>query len=295
MNCHGPVLQEYAEDAAAPSTPRPGKLTRTTRSTSKGSSPPAPSSNQIAEPSGRPPPMALSEAGMDRDELIQYEEGDKDIIATSEVTISKLRRAKAQESPAGHLKHGSTNERQAPASRRNPPKTSSSRGRHWSQQECATLRYLCHGKDEALYHTISSFWEDVSSQIPGRTHYACLMKWREMTRARLGSRKKKTTGSSGARNSRSSKMRWSAEELKKLTQYSSQPAKACDWPKIAAQFPGRTARACYMKYKDPKTPKEVQSQGRPALEAEGIHEESEQENMVTQDSEGEVDDTESLD
>lgn len=233
------------------------------------------------------------------DVLTQYEEGDKDIIATSEVTISKTRRAKAQESLAGSLNHGSTNERQAPASRENPPKTSSSRGRHWSQQECATLRYLCHGKDEALYHTVSSFWEDVSSQIPGRTHYACLMKWREMSRARSRKKKttgkQKTTGSSGTRNSRSSKMRWSAEELKKLTQYSSQPAKACDWPKIAAQFPGRTARACYMKYKDPKTTNGVQSRGRPALEAEGIHEEYKQGNMVTQDSEGEVDDTESLD
>lgn len=278
INCRDPVLQQYAEDAAAPSTPRAAKLARTTRSTSKGSSP-APSSTQIAEPSVLPTSVASSEAGMAEDVLIEYDQDDRDLIATAKVTTPKprLRGAKAQESPAGPPGHGlpPRNERQAPASRETSPKTSSSRICYWSQQECATLTDLCHGKDEALYQYVLPFWEDVSSQIPGRTQKACFMKWRQMRLAR--SHKKKAAGSPGTRNVRSSKKRWSAEELKRLAQCSSQPAKSCDWDEVATQFPGRTAGACYMRSK---------FQGRPILEAEEINDESEQGNMATREGEG---------
>lgn len=229
---------------------------------------------------------------MAEDALIEYDQDDRDLIATAKVTTPKprLRGAKAQESPAGPPGHGSPSrkERQAPASRETSPKTSSSRICYWSQQECATLTDLCHGKDEALYQCVSPFWEDVSSQIPGRTQNACLLKWKHMRVAR--SRKKKAAGS---QNVRSSKARWSAEELKKLAQCSSQPAKSCDWDKVATQFPGRTARSCYMRSKnleakDFETPNGVQFQGRPVLGAEPINNESEKGNMATPEGEGDA-------
>ncbi|KAG6354684.1 hypothetical protein INS49_004702 [Diaporthe citri] len=274
------LLQQHAEDAAAPSPPRAGKLARTTRSTSKGCSPPTPSSNQIAEPSGHPSSIAFSEAGMARDELTEYEEGEKDILSISKVTISKHRRVKAQESLAVPPMHESTwtNERQAPTSRETSTKTSSSRARHWSPEECATLRKLCHGKDGALDQYISRFWQDVSSQIPGRTQRACFMKWMEM---KHGPRKRKTAGSSGTRHSGSSKTRWSAEEVQKFAQCCSQPAKARDWARVAAQFPGRTANACYMQYRklratNLEVPNGVQSQGRPVFGPEEVRDESQQ-------------------
>lgn len=296
-NCHDPVLQQYAEDAAASPTPREGKLARTTRSARKGSSPPAPTSSPIAESSGRPTSMALSEAGMARDIFAENDEDDEDLLSISEVTIPRPRKERVQESPADPLRHEgpSTKGKQAPASLETPPKASSRRVRRWSQQECATLRNLCHGKDEALRQIIGPFWEDVSSQLPGRTQMACISKWRDTRRATSTPRKKKTTGSSGARNFGA---RWSAEEVQKLTQCCSQPAEARDWAKFATQFPGRTAQACSMQYRklraaNLESPSGVQFQGRPIFGSEEVHGESEQGNMAPQ--EGEVHTNESAD
>lgn len=288
MKCCDPVLHQYAEDTGASSTPRSGKLARTTRSSSKCYSSPAPSSNQVAEPSSRPTSMALSSAGMARDVLTENEKDDEDLLSTSGVTISKPGRAKAQETP---LKNQLTltSERRAPASRETSTKTSSSRGRHWSPEECATLWNVCHGQDEALRQYFSPFWEDVSSQIPGRTQRACIMKWMEM---RHGPRKKKTTASSATRIFGFSKARWSKEELQKLAQCCSQPAQARDWAKVATQFPGRTSHACHIQYrklraKNLEIPNGVQSQGRPIFGSAEIHDAPEQGNMATR--EGEVD------
>lgn len=294
--CGNPVLQKYAEDAAASPPPREGKLARPTRSTRNGSSP-APPSNPIAEPSGRPTSMAMSEPGTARDIFAENDEDDEDLLSISEVTIPRPRKGKLQESPADPPRHEapSTKERQAPASLETPPKTSSRRVRRWSQQECATLRRLCHGKDEALHQIIGPFWEDVSSQLPGRTQMACISKWRETRRATSTPRKKKTTGNSGARHSGA---RWSAEEVQKLTQCCSQPAEARDWAKFATQFPGRTAQACLMQYRrlraaNVESPNGVQFQGRRIFGSEEVHGESEQGNMTPQ--EGEVHTNESLD
>lgn len=216
VDVHDTVLQQCAEGVAAP-------LSRTTRATSKGSSPRAASSTTIAEPPGHQKLTSFPEAGDTRGVPIEYVEGDEDVLSASEVTISKPRKAKMQESPPAPLTHElpSIGERKAPAGPGRPPKRSIPRARaRWSQQEYDIIRNFCYGKDEANGPLSSPFWNDVAAQLPGRTRSACFCKWRDTG---------KTTDSPGAQSTGATPGQWSEEALRKLAQYcSQQPRKDCD-------------------------------------------------------------------
>lgn len=225
VDVHDTVLQQCAEGVAAP-------LPRTIRATSKGSSPRAASSTPIAEPPGHPKLTSFPEAGDIRGVPIEYVEGDEDLLSASEVTVSKPRKLKMQESPPAPLTHElpSIGERKAPAGRGRPTKRSIPRARapRWSQQEYDIIRNFCYGKDEANGPLSSLFWNDVAAQLPGRTRGACFCKWRE-TGGGLRKEKKKTADSPGARSTGTTPGQWSEEELRKLAQYcSQQPRKDCD-------------------------------------------------------------------
>lgn len=192
MGFHGIVLQQCAESASASSS-------RTTRATSKGSSPPAPSSTPIAEPPGHPKSMASSEGGMNPDMFIEKDGADGDLLATPGVTISRHGKANIRESPAAPLTRGSPSirGRRAPAGRGKSLKRKVTRPPRWSQQECDILRNHCN--DELLHHATSPFWEYVAAQLPERTKRACFMKWREIRGKER--QRKKATDSTGTRDS----------------------------------------------------------------------------------------------
>lgn len=293
---HDTVLQQCAEDTAASSSA--GKLARTTRSITKGSSPRVPPSTPITERVGGPTSTTPPQAGMDSDdELIEDEDNDEDLISTAEVTIPKPRRTKVQESPAALAMHEPrpTRERHclARSSQETSKKRSSSRRGLWSQPECDTLKDLCDGKEEGLHHQLRSFWGPVSAQLPGRSPRACFMKWQDM---RAGPRPRKTTtaGCSESRGRGARRGRWSAGELKKLAQYCSRPGRPRNWAAIAARFPGRSIQACCNQYYKGRTrvngveePMEAKSQGSQASEAEDTtSDEPEEENPGGQEAGG---------
>lgn len=184
MDSHGIVLQQCAEGASASSS-------RTTRATSKGSSPPAPSSTPIAEPPAHPKSMASPEIGMDTNMYIEKDGADGDLLATAGVTISRQGKANIRQSPAAPLTRGSPSirGRRPPAGRGKSLKKKATRPPRWSQQECDILRNHCN--DELLHHATSPFWEYVAAQLPERTKRACFMKWREI-RGKERQRKKAT-------------------------------------------------------------------------------------------------------
>lgn len=189
MGFHGIVLQQCAESASA---------SRTTRATSKGSSPPLPSSTPIAEPTGHRKSMASPE-GMNTDMFIEKDGADGDLLATPGVTISRHGKANIRESPAAPLTCGSPSikGRRTPAVRGKSLKKKATRPPRWSQQECDILRNHCN--DELLHHATSPFWEYVAAQLPERTKRACFMKWREIRGKER--QRKKATHSTGTRDS----------------------------------------------------------------------------------------------
>lgn len=183
--------------------------------------------------------------------LIENEGDDVDLLAISDVTISRHGKARVQESPAAPLTSDSPSirEQRAPDCPETLLKRRSSRIPRWSKQECDTLRNLCDGKDKPFHHITmaSPLWENVSAHLPGRTSAACFMKWKQIRRK---ARKKKPTDSPAMRDGGGvSTNRWSEEELKKLAQCCSQlPRAAVDWALVAAQIPGRTGPACESQY-----------------------------------------------
>lgn len=184
MDFHGIVLQQCAEGASASSS-------RTTRATSKGSSPPAPSSTPIADTPVHRKSMASSQVGMNTGMLVEKDEADGDLLATPGVTISTHGKANIRESPAAPLTRGSPSirGRRPPAGRGKSLKRKATRPPRWSQQECDILRDHCN--DELLHHATSPFWEYVAAQLPERTKRACFMKWRDI-RGKECQRKKAT-------------------------------------------------------------------------------------------------------
>lgn len=190
MGLHGIVLQQCAESASA---------SRTTRATSKGSSPPLPSSSPIAEPTGHRKSMASPEVGMNTDMFIEKDGADGDLLATPGVTISRHGKANIRESPAASLTRGSPSikGRRTPAVRGKSLKKKATRPPRWSQQECDILRNHCN--DELLHHATSPFWEYVAAQLPERTKRACFMKWRDIRGKER--QRKKATYSTGTRDS----------------------------------------------------------------------------------------------
>ena len=287
---HDPVLQKIAEGAAASSSPRAGTLARTTRATSKGSSSRAQSSTPIAELPGHPNPTKVPDSGMARGLLSEYAEGDEDLLSASQVTIPRPRKARKKGILIAPLSNDSSprGKVQDPATKKTSSKKTPPHGRFWSQQECITLRDFCYKNDEAFSHEMSPFWQNMSVHLPGRTARACYMKWRDL-RHRGEPRQHEKIGGPGKRPL------WSSEELKKLAQCRPQPGESCDWAQVATHFPGRTARACFMQYKniasrDLEAPSGLQSRGRQILGAEGNNGEREQGNinMMTREGEGDM-------
>jgi hypothetical protein len=213
-NWHDKVLQQYAKGAAEASSSRAGEIARTTRATSNSSSL-APPSTSIKELTSLSNSMALADADVDPNALTEVEDKDDDILSTPHVTISKTRRARNQEHLVAPPGHGtsSTMGRKRPAREKTSLKKRSNRT--WSKQECDTLKAMCSGGSEALYAGgVSSFWEDVCAQIPGRTEAACSAKWRYMQGGRSQHKKKEETTGHAV-----SKINWSREELTKLERF----------------------------------------------------------------------------